>query len=103
MKRFSTVTSVLAQIKFLEEKVENYFNSRRQKNEVSRENFSKDFENIALRSLHTMGQGSVRVALASDRGKIVRYMDIPTTTYFLVTGIRTIGEEYRLTFAASMS
>lgn len=101
MKRFPIITSAVAQIKFLEQRVENYFNRKSSDNEVFQENFSQDFENIAFRSLHTMGQGSVEVVFASDKSNLI--LEIPTNTYFLVTGIKTLHEQYRLTFAASMS
>ena len=103
MKRFPIITSAVAQIKFLEQRVENYFNRKSSDNEVFQENFSQDFENIAFRSLHTMGQGSVQVVFASDKSNLILCVEIPTNTYFLVTGIKTVHEQYRLTFAASMS
>ncbi len=103
MKRFPMVTSALAQIKFLEQRVENYFNRKFQGNDVSQEKFSAGFENFTSHSLHTMGQGSVQMVFASDESNVILCVEIPTITYFLVTGIKTINDEYRLTFAASMS
>lgn len=93
----------MAHIKFSESRVEHYFNNRYQDNEGPGENFSEDFESITCRSIHTAAHGSIEMVFSSDESSVIICVDIPVTTYFFVTGIKTQNDGYRLAFVASMS
>jgi hypothetical protein len=103
MKRLRIVTSVMTQIKLPESRLENYFNSNSKGTKQLRDNFCGDFENIDWLSAHAAARASVQMVFASDESSVVICVDIPTTAHFLVTGIKTFKESYKLAFAVSMS
>lgn len=103
MKRLPTITSVTTQIKFSESRLENYFNSTSQDTRAPGDSLSRDFENIDWVSVHAAAKGSIQLVFASDKSGVILCVDIPTTTCFLTTGIRTYNESYKLAFAVSMS
>ena len=103
MKQFPIVASVMTQVKFSESRLENYFNKTPQDKKELGQKFSEDLVNIDCRSVHAVANGSVQLVFAGDENSVRICVDIPTTTYFLVTGIKTVNERYKLTFAVSMS
>jgi hypothetical protein len=103
MKRLPIITSVMTQIKFSESRLENYFNNTSRDNKELGDNFSEDFEEVDWRSAHTAAKGSIQMVFAGHESSVIICVDIPITAYFLVTGIKTYNERYKLTFAVYMS
>lgn len=103
MKQFPVVESVMTQVKFSEARLEKYFNKTPFVEKGLADKFSRDLENIACRSIHTIAKGFIKVVFANGKGNSVMSVDIPVSAHFLVTGVRTYRQRSRMTFAASLS
>jgi hypothetical protein len=103
MKRIPTVESVVTKVKFSQRRLERYFNESILNEQELKDRVSKDFETIACRSVHTAAKGHVQVVFAQQSGDAMVSVDIPTSTHFIVTGIRTYKRPYHIAFAVSLS
>jgi hypothetical protein len=101
MKRLPEVESVMTQVEFSLSRVERHFNRTCFDDPKLRQRLSSDFENIACKSIHTVAKGFVQLVFGIGASTIS--VDIPASTRFLVTGIRTYTQPYKVAFAASLS
>ena len=103
MKRFPTRESVVTHVEFSKWKIEKYFNKSSINDQEFMHKISNDFETIGSKSVHIVAKGYLQVVCAKNKRRAVKSADIPTSAHFLVTGVRTHNQPYRVAFAVSLS